>query len=329
VFIKKVYELFRLACLGRRRILPYKTAANPSEVRRPQNRQRRKEPPSPKARARQGDVAGQHHPPSPRLRRTGRSRPQLKKSPTKAPHGVSGKPLTKAKVLVVHRTGLVRSGVISLIAKSLQFMACGETDEARVARELFLRHKPALVLIGLRLAGADGIQLIKEFRSLNPAAAILALSEQPDALSVQRAFRAGARGYLSVEDAPELLRALDEISTRRPYVGVSVLPLILNNFAGGAKSVSGSDINSLSNRELEIFSFIGRGFTVSQLANELNVSVKTIETHQMRMKEKLGVHSASELRQKAREWLARSAVNRIREDPESEQDTNGARFRCF
>jgi DNA-binding NarL/FixJ family response regulator len=240
---------------------------------------------------------------------------------------VSGKSLTKAKVLVVHRTGFVRSGVLSLIAKSMQFMACGETDEAPLARELFLRHKPDLVLIGLRLTGADGIQLIKEFRSLNPAAPILALSEQADAFSAQRAFRAGARGYLSTEDASELLRALDEISTGRPYVGASVLPLILSNFAASAKSVGSSDINSLSNRELEIFSFIGRGFSVSELASELNVSVKTIETHQMRMKEKLGVHSAAELRQKAREWLARSAVNRIREDPESEQAGNGARFR--
>ena len=81
-------------------------------------------------------------------------------------------------------------------------MACGETDEAPLARELFLRHKPHLVLIGLRLTGAEGIQLIKEFRSLNPAAAILALSEQADAFSTQRAFRAGARGYLIPRTPP-------------------------------------------------------------------------------------------------------------------------------
>jgi DNA-binding NarL/FixJ family response regulator len=240
-----------------------------------------------------------------------------KKSLTEEPDDLSGKGPTKAKVLVVHRIGFVRSGVLSLITKSMQFAVCGETDEAPLARELFLRHKPDLVLIGLRLTGADGIQLIKEFRSLNPAAAILALSEQADAFSAQRAFRAGARGCLSTEDAPELLRALDEIFIGRPYVGASVLPLILSNFAGGAKSVGSSDINSLSNRELEIFSFIGRGLSVSELASELNVSVKTIETHQMRIKGKLALHSAAELRQKAREWLARSALNRIREDPEA------------
>jgi DNA-binding NarL/FixJ family response regulator len=174
------------------------------------------------------------------------------------------------------------------------------------------------VVVGLRLCGADGIQLIKEFRSLNPVAAILALSEHADAFSAQRVFRAGARGYLTIEDAPELLKALHKISTGHPYVGSSVLPLILSNFAAGSKNSRTSDIDNLSDRELEIFSFIGRGISVSQLATELHVSVKTIETHQMRMKGKLALHTAAELRQKAREWLAKSAVNRIREDPESE-----------
>src|SRR5215813_10616034 len=171
-----------------------------------------------------------------------------KNSLTERPDDVSGKRPTKAKVLVVHRTGFVRSGVLSLIAKSVQFIACGETDEAPLARELFLRHQPDLVLIGLRLSGADGIQLIKEFRSLDPAAAILALCEQADAFSAQRAFRAGARGYLSIEDAAELLRALDEILSGRPYVGASVLPLILSDFAAGTKGSGNSDINSLSDR---------------------------------------------------------------------------------
>jgi DNA-binding NarL/FixJ family response regulator len=242
----------------------------------------------------------------------------LRKSLTEEPDNVSGKSPTKAKVLIVHRIGFVRAGVLSLIEKTVQFVVCGETDEAPLARELFLRHKPQLVVVGLRLCGADGIQLIKEFRSLNPAAAILALSEHADPFSAQRAFRAGARAYLTIDDAPELLRAFDKILTGHPHVAASVLPLILSNFAAGTKNSRNPDINNLSDRELEIFSFIGRGVSVSELASELHVSVKTIETHQMRMKEKLALHTAAELRQKAREWLAKSAVNRIREDPESE-----------
>ena len=240
-----------------------------------------------------------------------------RKSLTEEPDDVSGKGPTKAKVLIVHRIGFVRAGVLSLIEKSMQFVVCGETDEAPLARELFLRHKPQLVVVGLRLCGADGIQLIKEFRSLNPVAAILAISEHADPFSAQRAFRAGARAYLTIDDAPELLRAFDKILTGHPHVAASVLPLILSNFAAGTKNSRGPDINNLSDRELEIFSFIGRGVSVSELASELHVSVKTIETHQMRMKEKLALHTAAELRQKAREWLAKSAVNRIREDPEA------------
>jgi DNA-binding NarL/FixJ family response regulator len=241
-----------------------------------------------------------------------------KKSLTKQSDAVSGKGLTKAKVLVVHRIGFVRSGVLSLIAKSLQFTTCGETDEAPLGRELFVRQQPDVALVGMTLRGGDGIQLIREFRTLNPAVALVALSQHPDALSVQRAFRAGARGFLGIDDAPELLSAFNQISAGHSYVGASVLPLILDDFAARKKAPRGSNTSILSDRELEIFASLGRGRSVSELATELHVSVKTIETHQMRMKEKLALHSAAELRQKAREWLARSALNRIREDPDSE-----------
>ena len=242
----------------------------------------------------------------------------LVKSLTDTPDKVSGKPLTKAKVLVVHRTGFVRSGVLWLLAKSMQFATCGETDDAPTARELFLRLKPDLVLLGLTLRGGDGIQLIKDFRNLNPAAATVVLSASDDALSVRRAFRAGARGYLSIDDASEMLRAFDEISNGRAYVSAGVLPIILGSFVACKKESPGSEMNSLSDRELEIFSFIGRGFSVSQLAIELHVSVKTIETHEMRIKGKLALRSAAELREKARGWMAKSAVNLMRRHSERE-----------
>jgi DNA-binding NarL/FixJ family response regulator len=110
----------------------------------------------------------------------------------------------------------------------------------------------------------------------------VALSEHADVFSAQRVFRSCARAYLSIEDAPELLRAFDEISTGRPYVGASVLPLILSNFAAGPRNSCSSDINSLSDRELEIFSFIARGVSVSELATELHVSVKTFSVAAIR-----------------------------------------------
>ena len=111
-------------------------------------------------------------------------------------------------------------------------------------------------------------------------------------------------------------------------MGVSVLPLILSNFASGIENSRNADIHSHSDRELEIFSFIDRGLSISELAIELNVSVKTIEAQQMRMKEKLALHTGAELRQKAREWLARSAVNRVHKEPETEYANESHLLRC-
>jgi len=138
-----------------------------------------------------------------------------KKSLTEEPEDVSGKVLTKAKVLVVHRTGFVRFGVLSLIAKSMQFVACGETDEAPLARELFVRHKPKLVLLGLTLRGGDCVQVSQDFDRLEEAAATVVLSGRTVALSLRRAFRVRARGYVTLGGAAEMVRALDEISAGR------------------------------------------------------------------------------------------------------------------
>jgi len=302
-------------------VFTLQAATNPSEVRKHRHTQQRKDRKltahaldAQRSTLRRGNKEEAR---APERDRNQRSRLQVNKSLTEEPDNVSGERPTKVKVLVIHRTGFVRSGVLSLITKSLQFMACGETDEAPLARELFLRHKPKLVLLGLTLRGGDGFQLIKDFCKLEPSAATVVLSERTDELSVRRAFRAGARGYLTLDGAAEMVRAFSEISAGRVYVSASVLPLILSHFAAGTKGSHSSDINSLSDRELEIFSFIGRGFSVSELAHELHVSVKTIETHQMRIKGKLALRSAAELRQKAREWLAKSALNRIREDPEA------------
>ncbi len=132
------------------------------------------------------------------------------------------------------------------------------------------------------------------------------------------AFSVGARGYLSIDDASEMLRAFDEISNGHSYVSAGVLPVILGSFVAGKKESPSYEMNSLSDRELEIFSFIGRGFSVSQLAIELHVSVKTIETHEMRIKGKLALRNAAELREKAREWMAKSALNLMRRHSERE-----------
>lgn len=215
--------------------------------------------------------------------------------------------MTKEKVFIVHHAPLVRSGLAGLIDASDQFTVCAQTDDVPKAREMFVEHQPQLVVLGLTLRCGDGVELIKDFRRLNSATRILVLSAREDALSIQRAFRAGARGYLAIEDdALEVLRALDQIATGHLYTSSNVSRRLLENLANGEIEPARSEVKPLSDRELQVFSLIGRGFGASRLAAELHLSVKTIETHQTHLKEKLGLHNAAELSDKAARWMLHS-----------------------
>lgn len=217
--------------------------------------------------------------------------------------------LTKAKVLVVHKAGLTRLAVRHLLDQSDRFQFCGETDHAPTARDLFEQHRPDVVVLGLILRGGDGVHLIKDFQKLNIASATLVLCESDRLLSIQRAFRAGAKGYSTVDDPPvELLTALDRVAAGRTHVSEEVLPLVMKNFTTGARRVPHVDVNRLSDREVQVFSLVGRGFKLSKIATELHVSPKTIETHQRRINEKLGLQKTSQLREKAHQWV-KSAWN--------------------
>jgi DNA-binding NarL/FixJ family response regulator len=228
---------------------------------------------------------------------------------------MSGKSLTntliKGRVLIVHGMALARFGLRVLLEKSERFDVCAETDHAPTALEFFLRHRPNVVVLGLTLRGGDGIQLIKDLRKVEKNVAAVVLSTREDALSTQRAFHAGAAGYLIGSDHPEqVLRALDEISAGRPCLSTTLLPQLLRNHANGRTPNDQSGISKLSDRELEIFFLIGQSFGPSRIARELHVSVKTVETHETRMREKLGLDSAAGLREKATRFLLNQAEKR-------------------
>ena len=209
-------------------------------------------------------------------------------------------PPTKLKVLIVHR--------IPVISASARFVVCGETDSAPNARELFDRHRPSLTVLGLTLQAGDGIGLIKDFHKSNPAVHCVVLTMRDDPLSMQRAFRAGASGYLvAQDDITEILEMLDQALDGELHASDTVCRALLKNLARGVIEPVTSEMRALSDRELQVLSLIGRGFGVTRLAGELHLSVKTIETHQMRIKQKLGLRSAAELSAKASRWMVESA----------------------
>src|SRR5712691_10345393 len=214
------------------------------------------------------------------------------------------------KVLIVHRLALIRFALSTLIGASTRFVVCAQTDSVTEARELFDRHRPQLVVLGLTLRSGDGIGLMKDFHKSDPAVrcVVFTLREDDDSLSIQRAFRAGANGYLVVEDSmDDILVALEQALDGELRASDKVYRALLKSLAEGEIQPISSELRILSDRELQVFSLIGRGFGASQLASELHLSVKTIETYQMHLKEKLGLHSAIELSEKAARWMRNSA----------------------
>ena len=236
-------------------------------------------------------------------RDSGPDRASTARSPISSPI----KLVAKLKVLIIHHAPLVRSGLATLIEGTGRFAVCGETDDAPMGRDMFVKHQPRLVALGLTVRRGSGIDLIKDFRRLNRATRILVVSAREDPLSIQRAFRAGTQGYLALDDdSSEVLQTLDQISAGHLYAGASVMRRLLESLATNEIQPVRSEVKALSDRELQVFSLIGRGFGASRLATELNLSVKTIETYQAHIKEKLGLRSATELSEKAARWTLNS-----------------------
>ena len=234
---------------------------------------------------------------------SGPNRSSMTKPPTEAPM----KLVTKIKTLIIHHVPLVRSGLVALIEATGRFAVCGETDDAPKGREMFLKHQPQVVALGLTLRRGDGIDLIKDFRRINTAARLLVVSVREDLLNIQRAFRAGTHGYFVLEDdSSEILQAFDRISEGHLYASARVTLQLLKSLATNEIEPARSEVKALSDRELQVFSLIGRGFGASRLATELHLSVKTIETYQAHIKQKLGLHSATELSEKATHWVLQS-----------------------
>jgi len=227
----------------------------------------------------------------------------MTKSPIDAPMNVVG----KIKTLIIHHVPLVRSGLVALIEATGRLAVCGETDDAPTGRQMFLKHQPRVVVLGLTLRRGDGIELIKDFRRIDAAARLLVASVREDAATIQRAFRAGTHGYFALEDDPsDIFQALNRILEGHLYASASVTLGLLKSLSTSEIEPVRSEVKALSDRELQVFSLIGRGFGASKLATELHLSVKTIETYQAHIKQKLGLQSAAELSEKATNWVLQS-----------------------
>jgi DNA-binding NarL/FixJ family response regulator len=213
----------------------------------------------------------------------------------------------KTRVLVVDDHPIVRNGLLRLIGHQLDFACCGEAGDASEAQQATSALKPELVIMDLRLKNGDGLELIKSMLASQPELKIIVLSQYCAPIHVQRALRAGALGYVAKEHAAdEILNAMRTVRKGEFYLARGMATLLLGKTSGDNPRPTG--LEQLTDRELHVLELLGSGLGTREIATELQVSFKTIETHRENIKHKLGLRGASELlhlaNQCAREHIA-------------------------
>ena len=211
------------------------------------------------------------------------------------------------RIFVVDDHPIVRHGLSQLIAQERDLKVCGGAAAVPEALVEIPRLKPDLVLVDVSLQSGSGIELVKTLRGLMPRLPIIMLSMHDEMLCAERALRAGANGYIMKSEPPEtVLKAVRAVLRGEIYVGERMAHRMLSGLLGAGKGEKRKPggIGSLTDRQLEIFDMIGRGIGTRDIADRLQLSVKTVETHRSYIKQKLGLSKGSELLQVALSWVS-------------------------
>lgn len=198
----------------------------------------------------------------------------------------------------------MRRGYSYLVDAEIDLEICGETGAALEALEQIPDVDPDLVVVDLTLEGMGGIELIKRLQSTDPDLPILVVSMHDESLYADRALRAGARGYIMKSEVEStVVEAIREILDGGIYVSEEFSTQVLMQYAGASGSKDESPLEQLSDRELEVFEYMGRGFETREIAEKLVLSPKTIDSYRARIKEKLSIESNAELTRRAVLWV--------------------------
>jgi len=209
----------------------------------------------------------------------------------------------KHRVFVVDDHPIVRQGLALLIDQEPDLVVCGAAEEAGAALTAIAASRPDILILDISLPGPDGIELLKTIRSTDPELPILVLSMHDETIYAERALRAGANGYIMKQEATEnVLVALRRILRQEVYLSDRIASRMLRQLVSHQRATGPTPIARLSDRELEVFRLIGGGLGTRQIAEELRLSVKTVESYQAHIKDKLGLQSSRDLVQRAIEW---------------------------
>jgi len=207
-----------------------------------------------------------------------------------------------ARVLIVDNYPLVREGLKWIIAAEADFTICGETGSVREARALVREHRPDIVILDLSLEDGSGLELIRRLKSECPELKVLVCSMHDELLFAERAVRAGASGFVDKHEAAQHVpTALRQVLAGKLYLRPHLVEWLLNKSLG-VSATPGSAMETLSDRELEVFLLIAQGCSTGEIAKKLIISVKTVDTHRDNIKRKLGLASAGQLMRVAVLW---------------------------
>jgi DNA-binding NarL/FixJ family response regulator len=205
-----------------------------------------------------------------------------------------------SRIFLVDDHPVVRQGLALLINRERDLVVCGDAEEANLALQGIESLKPHVVVVDISLNGPDGLDLLKNIRMRDPNLPVLILSMLDELLYAERALRAGASGYIMKQEATEqVLVAIRRILGGEIYVSDRMANKMLHRFVGGSPAVARSPIAELTDRELEVFRLIGDGHSTRKIAEQLHISVKTVESYQAHIKDKLALKNGRELVQRA------------------------------
>lgn len=216
---------------------------------------------------------------------------------------------SRHKVFLVEDHQLFREGLAQLINREPDLAVCGEAENVNSALTGIEKSKPDLVVVDITLADGNGIDLVKDLRGRDPELPVLMLSMHDESLYAERALRAGANGFVMKQEANKTIRdAIRKVLGGDIYLSEKMSSKMVSKFIGGRPQAAPSPLESLSQRELEVFRMIGQGYSTRQIADELKLTVPTINSFRARIKDKLLLANANELALAAIQWVQNKSL---------------------
>jgi len=212
----------------------------------------------------------------------------------------------RARILLVDDHPLVRERLAEIINQEPDLMVCGEAQDRAGALAAMAAHRPELAIINLALKDSDGLELIKDIRLQWPNVLMLVVSMYEESLYAERVIRAGARGYVTKQEATrDILSAIRRVLSGRVYLNENISARIIDRLADRSVPGAATPAEMLADRELQVFELLGRGLAVNEIARRLRIATKTVDTYRRRIREKLNLQTSSQLLQHAISWTRR------------------------